>query len=93
MSSSTDAEILDWARSHNMAVITLDADFHAILSIQHASAPSVVRIRVQGLGGAALARLITEILERYSEELEIGCMITTKKHKTTCRLLAGHRNI
>lgn len=87
MASSSDAEIVDWARAHGSAIITLDADFHAILTVNNASEPSVARIRMQGLDGTALARLVKEVLKRYSKELIAGCMITVKQRKTTCRLL------
>jgi predicted nuclease of predicted toxin-antitoxin system len=70
-------------------VVTLDADFHAILAVQNASKPSVIRVRIQGLNGPAIAALVFQVLEQYAPELESGCMITVKSRKTTCHLLSN----
>lgn len=48
MSKATDDEILAWALQRDAVVVTLDADFHAILAVSGASRPSVVRFRLQG---------------------------------------------
>jgi predicted nuclease of predicted toxin-antitoxin system len=45
MSAAADTEILECARLGNSVVVTLDADFHAILAVRNASKPSVVRVR------------------------------------------------
>lgn len=87
MALATDIEILDWARVRSVVIVTLDADFHTMVTVKRMVRPSVVRIRLQGLKGADIAKLLREILNRYSGELEAGCMITVKKHKTSCRLL------
>ena len=88
MATAADTEILGWARARSFVVATLDADFHAILAVRNATEPSVIRIRLQGQDGAATANLLLNVLERYSEELRLGCMITIKRHKTTCHLLS-----
>jgi predicted nuclease of predicted toxin-antitoxin system len=87
MSTAADTEILEWARVHNSVIVTLDADFHAIVAVQRVAKPSVIRIRVQGLNGTAIAGLVRQVLERYAVELRLGCMITVKPRKTTCHLL------
>jgi predicted nuclease of predicted toxin-antitoxin system len=46
MSTAADEEILGFALSKNGVVVTLDADFHAILA-SGAVGPSVIRIRIQ----------------------------------------------
>ena len=88
MFAAADTEILEWARLYDSAVVTLDADFHAILAVQGATKPSVIRLRLQGLKGAALATLLRQILPLYQAELAAGCMITVKPRKTTCHLLS-----
>ncbi len=87
MSAATDTEILEAARTRETVVVTLDADFHTILAVSGAKAPSVIRIRQQGLKGAAFARVLRAALSHYEAELFQGCMITVKKHKTTCHRL------
>jgi len=42
-------------------MITLDADFHALLAVANESAPSVVPIRQEGPGGLELSALLLNI--------------------------------
>lgn len=87
MSIATDLEILEWARLRGAVVVTLDADFHAILAVRNALGPSVIRLRIQGLNAASLARLLHQVIDQYKAELEAGFMITVKQRKITCHLL------
>ena len=87
MSGSSDTDILEYARAATQIVVTLDADFHAILVVSGMSAPSVIRIRLEGLKGPAIAAIIREVLVAYAPDLAVGCMITVKEQKTTCHLL------
>ena len=87
MHAAADPEILDWAMRNVMVVVTLDADFHTILAITNATSPSVIRVRLQGLNAAEIVNVVRSVLDRYTEELEAGCMITVKARKTTCRML------
>ena len=61
LSRSSDAAILDYARKEGRIIITLDSDFHTILALTNASAPSVIRIRLEGLKSPELASLIKTI--------------------------------
>lgn len=88
MSSAEDTEILELARHKCSTVVTLDADFHAILVLTNATAPSVVRLRLQGLDGKAVADLLIPLIARYAAWLTAGCMITVKRNKVTCHLFA-----
>ena len=87
MSKVEDPDIIEWARAHDAVVITLDADFHAELAVSGASKPSVIRLRLQGLEGAAVVRLVLGILEDNAIALAEGCMITVKRHKITLHKL------
>lgn len=51
-SSANDIDILQKANDENRIVATLDADFHTILALASAQAPSVIRLRIEGLKGA-----------------------------------------
>jgi len=44
MSKAADEEILAFSLGRNAAVLTLDADFHAILAVSGAQGPSVIRL-------------------------------------------------
>jgi len=46
MSKAADEEILAFSLGRNAVVVTLDADFHAILAVSGARGPSVIRMRL-----------------------------------------------
>jgi predicted nuclease of predicted toxin-antitoxin system len=48
LATASDAKILDFARQGSWIVVTLDADFHALLALSGATGPSVVRVRIEG---------------------------------------------
>ena len=85
LSRATDQEILTYARLEKRVVITLDADFHAILAVQNAKSPSVVRIRQEGLKGPELANLIETIWPKIREQLESGAMVTVTRKSIRIR--------
>jgi predicted nuclease of predicted toxin-antitoxin system len=87
MAGAEDTEIVTVARDRHAVVVTLDADFHALLATSLASSPSVIRLRLQGLDGAGVAAFIRKVAGRFSAELGKGCLITVKAKKTTCHML------
>ena len=87
MSRASDQEILAWSLEQGAAVITLDADFHAILAVSGAAGPSVIRIRREGLDALAVVELIEKVVVDYRQELVNGSMIAIKLNKTTCHKL------
>lgn len=58
MASASDDSILDLARDELRVVVTLDWDFPTFLAVSGDTGPSVVRIRVEGLGASSIATLI-----------------------------------
>ena len=87
MSTAADEEILGFALSKNGVVVTLDADFHAILAVSGAMGPSVIRIRIQGLRARRVVECVQFVLSRFETELESGAMVTVKARKSTCHRL------
>ena len=76
MAASTDHAILRRAVAEQRAVVTLDADFHAILALENASAPSVIRVRIEGLRGGDLAALIQRVMRVCEDDVVAGAMVT-----------------
>jgi predicted nuclease of predicted toxin-antitoxin system len=76
MSRADDAEILERARPERRCVITLDADFHAILALSGGEAPSVIRIRTEGLLAPDIVEVVARVLERCATDLECGAAVT-----------------
>lgn len=87
MSRAKDGEILSFSISRNAAIVTLDADFHAMLAVSGAAEPSVIRVRMQGLDAAAVAGIVKQVIAEYLRDVEAGCLITVKSNKTTCHRL------
>ena len=75
MASATDTEIISLAKSDDRVVVTLDADFHTILALSGAGKPSVIRIRIEGLKGVELSRLIGRVIQVTKEQLDLGVAV------------------
>ena len=87
MSRASDEEIIAWSLERTATVVTLDADFHAILAVSGAAGPSVIRIRRQGLDAFAVVELIKTVLVDYELDMLRGSLVTIKLNKTTCHKL------
>ena len=81
MSEAEDADIMQRARAEGRIVVTLDADFHALLALNEARAPSVIRIRIERLRAQALTDLLLTIIAACQEDLEQGSAITVESHR------------
>lgn len=87
MHAAGDGQLLQYARERNLAIVTLDADFHAMLARSGERKPSVIRIRVEGLKGAALADLLLRALPVCLEDLRAGCVVTLTRDDARVRRL------
>jgi predicted nuclease of predicted toxin-antitoxin system len=87
MSKAADEEILAFSLEKNAIVMTLDADLHTILALSRASGPSVIRLRLQGLGALEVVGLVQNVLAGFEADLKRGSPVTVKAHKTTCHRL------
>ena len=87
MSKAADEEILAYSLDKNAVVVTLDADLHTILAVSGASGPSVIRLRLQGLGGIEVVELVRNVLAAFETDLKCGSLVTVKAHKITCHRL------
>jgi predicted nuclease of predicted toxin-antitoxin system len=87
LARAVDARILDVARERHAAVVTLDADFHAILATSRANGPSVVRIRIEGFNGEQLASLLAQVLAVAGAEIEAGAAVSVTAQRIRVRLL------
>lgn len=87
MSQSSDRSILDFARTQGRTVVTLDADFHALLAVANESGPSVIRIRQEGLKGKDVAALLLAIWSRIETQIQRGAMVTVTEKTIRVRNL------
>ena len=86
-STLSDTAILELARSQGRTVVTLDADFHALLAASRARSPSVIRIRIEGLRGGELADLLLVVLQKCDSDLVEGVAVTVQPHRLRLRRL------
>jgi predicted nuclease of predicted toxin-antitoxin system len=86
-STADDASVLQRGRDEERTVITLDADFHALLAFSAATTPSVIRIRIEGLTGQKAADLIQAVLIRSAEDLKQGAVVTVQPGRMGIRRL------
>jgi len=87
LATATDSEILDVGRQEGMVVVTLDADFHALLALSGVTGPSVIRIRIEGLRGEDLARLLVSVLQICDDDLLKGAMVSVTENGVRIRRL------
>ncbi len=87
LATAADSKILEFALQEQRVVVTLDADFHALLALSGASEPSVIRIRIEGLRAEAHARLLIQVLSVCESDLEKGSMVTVTERGIRVRQL------
>lgn len=87
MSKAEDAAIIALAKQEQRMVVTLDADFHALLAVSGATSPSILRIRMEGLKAEQVASLVERVLALVSDELKQGAMVTLADEKVRIKLL------
>jgi predicted nuclease of predicted toxin-antitoxin system len=80
MARAKDEEILAIAKESNAIIVTLDADFHALLVHDSATGPSVIRLRVQGLGASKLCAVINNVLVSCGDELAKGAAVSASEN-------------
>lgn len=91
LATATDTKILDVGRQEGMVVVTLDADFHALLALSGVTGPSVIRIRIEGLRGEDLARLLVGVIEICDDDLLKGAMVSVTENGVRIRRLPVFR--
>ncbi|SRR6266567_8609690 len=76
--AASDPEILLRGRREGRVVVTLDADFHALVALSAAIDPSVIRIRRQGLTAEPLVELIVEVASMCAADLAKGALVSVR---------------
>jgi predicted nuclease of predicted toxin-antitoxin system len=82
-----DIDIVAYARTHDLVVITHDLDFSAILAATNGAKPSVVQIRVADMTPAFLLGPVVAGLRRCSDDLQAGALLKIDIDRQRLRLL------
>jgi predicted nuclease of predicted toxin-antitoxin system len=87
LGKASDDQILREARQRQAIVVTLDAEFHQTLAASRAAAPSVIRIRIEGLKGDQVAAILTQVISATSAELNAGAAVSVTPGRFRVRSL------
>ncbi len=84
---AADAELMSYAATNDLVVLTHDLDFSAILAANHGEKPSVVQVRANDLRPEAIGDSVIQALRQMAEELDKGALLTVDPKRTRIRLL------
>jgi len=87
MSRASDQQILEEAQKRSATVVTFDSDFHSLLALGRLETISVIRIRIEGLKGIQVARIVQEVLATCESDLKHGAAITVTENRIRVRRL------
>lgn len=87
LAMASDEAILAEGIARGATAVTLDADFHAILARSGAMQPSVIRIRMQGLKGEEMARVMNQVVQAIETDLLAGAAISVTDRRLALRRL------
>lgn len=87
LATAEDTEIIQRALSEDRIVVTLDADFHMHIALSNAKFPSVIRIRIEGLGARSFAHLLLPVLQQCATELNEGALVSVTENGVRIRAL------
>jgi predicted nuclease of predicted toxin-antitoxin system len=82
-----DEDVLALAANEDRVVVTLDADFSALLALSGRGRPSVVHLRIEGLDFRRAARTIEQVLAATAGDLAQGCIASVTPGGTRVRRL------
>lgn len=87
LATASDSKILDIGRQEGSVVVTLDADFHALLALSGDTMPSVIRIRIEGLRAQQLSSLLVSVLKVCEHDLTKGAVVSVTENRIRIRRL------
>jgi predicted nuclease of predicted toxin-antitoxin system len=86
-SDATDSEIIQYAKEHELVILTCDLDFSTILSVTRGHKPSIIQLRTQAYDLEKVANILTYAITQYKEELENGAILSINARNSRIRLL------
>lgn len=85
--TAADVEIMAYATSHDLVLLTHDLDFGAILAASGGRKPSVIQLRSDDISPEAGAHLLLATLDQCGADLEAGALLTVDIGRTRLTLL------
>ncbi len=91
--TASDAAIIEYARAHDLVLVTVDSDFAAMLAITGTEQPSVVQLRDVGeLAPPAHLALLVANLGTVVGDLEAGAIVSLSPTRLAVRRLPIERD-
>jgi predicted nuclease of predicted toxin-antitoxin system len=84
---ASDQEIMQWAEKAGHVVVTHDLDFGRLLSLTHASGPSVILVRGPQVLPTRIGALVIEAVRRMENLLRSGALVVVDPRKSRARVL------
>jgi len=82
-----DAEIIQYAKKHEFAILTNDLDFGFILALTQGIKPSVIQTRTGVLSTNKIGNIVVNAIRQLTADINRGALITIDQHKTRITLL------
>lgn len=87
LATARDDEIMSFARSNGMVVLTRDLDFGDLLALNGADGPSVVQLRDGDTTPQESAVRVIEAIDRFGVQIERGGLVTISVKRSRVRIL------
>jgi predicted nuclease of predicted toxin-antitoxin system len=88
MHASADDEVFDLAENEGRVIVSSDTDFGALLAVRRKRTPSFILFRrSQGRRPKEFVSQVLYLVERYTEQLRLGCILTVGDTSVRLRLL------
>lgn len=90
--TTSDAEILEFARRVDRVIVTQDLDFSALLALAGYDRPSLITLRLSVTDPATVTNMLLKILPEIASLLRQGAAITVDDRKIRVRTLPIQRD-
>lgn len=88
LQAAADPVVFNAAAEEERVLVSADTDFGALLAVRRWAKPSFILLRrTKGLSAKALAMTIHDVVQRFEQELNSGCVITVTDDKIRIRSL------
>ena len=85
--STKDLDLLEYARRHDMVIITQDLDFSMLLAVKGFGKPSLVNVRLEEAKPAYVTSRIIDTVSALEPELAKGAVVTVDEASLRYRYL------
>ncbi len=93
LGTAADVEIVERAIEDGYVIVTFDADFSMLIALGGQDRPSVVQLRqIATMAVDEVAELLIRELDRVSDALESGAIVSLSGRRTSVRLLPVRRD-